>query len=275
MQQSEENKENIAREKTTVASRAASGNALESVSKEPRVIDPPPDTPGDEAALADSEVLRQEAPVEDGTSANAPQQDQTAYVTHEQDEYDSDETVSSPQENRSINLASVLEAVLFAADEPITTAKLSEIAGDVGIREVKDHIEKLNEKYAKMDCAFRIEAIAGGFLMLTLPEYKPWLSKLIKVRSESRLSAAALETLAIIAYKQPILRVDIESIRGVGAGEMIRQLIEKGLVKIVGRAEELGRPLLYGTTKKFLEVFGLNSLKDLPASDDLKNPDKK
>ena len=115
-----------------------------------------------------------------------------------------------------------------------------------------------------MGCAFRIEAAAGGFQMLTQSCFNPWLSKLIKVRSETKLSPAALETLAIVAYKQPIMRVDIESIRGVAAGEMVRQLIDKGLVKIVGRAEELGRPLLYGTTRKFLEIFGLNNLKDLP-----------
>jgi segregation and condensation protein B len=99
------------------------------------------------------------------------------------------------------------------------------------------------------------------------------LRKLVKVRSENKLSPAALETLAIIAYKQPIMRVDIEAIRGVVCGEMVRQLIDKGLVKIAGRAQVLGRPLLYGTTKRFLDVFGLNSLKDLPTAEDLKKPD--
>jgi segregation and condensation protein B len=109
--------------------------------------------------------------------------------------------------------------------------------------------------------------------MLTLSPFNTWLSKLLKVRSESKLSPAALETLAIISYKQPILRVDIEAIRGVACGEMVRQLCDKGLVKIVGRAEVLGRPLLYGTTKRFLQVFGLNSLKDLPTAEDLKKPE--
>ena len=133
-------------------------------------------------------------------------------------------------------------------------------------------VEQLNAKYEKMGCAFRIETIAGGLQMLTLPEYNAWLKKLIKVRGETKLSPAALETLAIIAYKQPMMRVDIESVRGVAVGEMVRQLIDKGLVKIVGRAEELGRPLLYGTTRKFLETFGLGSLKDLPTAEDLKKP---
>ena len=110
--------------------------------------------------------------------------------------------------------------------------------------------------------------------MMTLPAFNPWLSKLIKVRTDSKLSPAALETLAVIAYKQPIIRADVEAIRGVASGEVIRNLMYKGLVKIVGRAEILGRPMLYGTTKKFLDAFGLNSLKDLPKVDELKNPEK-
>jgi segregation and condensation protein B len=108
--------------------------------------------------------------------------------------------------------------------------------------------------------------------MLTLSPYNYWLKKLLRVRSDSKLSPAALETLAIIAYKQPVMRADIEAIRGVAAGDIIRGLCYKGLVKIVGRAEVLGRPMLYGTTRKFLELFGLNSLKDLPKIEELKKP---
>lgn len=172
-----------------------------------------------------------------------------------------------------ITTPSVIEAVLFAADEPISPSKLSEIADAPGVTETREIVDQLNEKYQQMNCAFRIEAIAGGYQMLTLSPFNTWLSKLLKVRSESKLSPAALETLAIIAYKQPILRVDIEAIRGVACGEMVRQLCDKGLVKIIGRAEVLGRPLLYGTTKRFLQVFGLNSLKDLPTAEDLKKPE--
>jgi segregation and condensation protein B len=140
-------------------------------------------------------------------------------------------------------------------------------------KQVRDCIESLNEKYEKNHSAFRIEQIAGGHQMLTLPTYNSWLKKMLKVRSDNKLSPAAMETLAIIAYKQPVIRVDIEAIRGVAVGEVIRSLMYKGLVKIVGRAEILGRPMLYGTTKKFLEVFGLNSLKDLPKAEELKKPD--
>jgi len=167
---------------------------------------------------------------------------------------------------------SVIEAVLFASDEPLSEARLSSIV-EIGVKQIRQHIENLNDKYRTNNNAFRIEQIAGGFQMLTLSAYNHWLQKLLRVRSEDKLSPAALETLAIIAYKQPVMRADIEAIRGVAVGELIRSLMYKGLVKIVGRAEVLGRPMLYGTTKKFLETFGLNSLKDLPKVEELKKPD--
>ncbi len=109
--------------------------------------------------------------------------------------------------------------------------------------------------------------------MMTLPPYNHWLKKLLRVRKDSKLTQASLETLAIIAYKQPIIRADVEAIRGVASGEVIRNLMYKGLVKIVGRAEVIGRPMLYGTTRKFLDIFGLNSLKDLPKVEELKRPE--
>lgn len=166
---------------------------------------------------------------------------------------------------------SVVEAVLFASDEPLNDARLAKIV-DGTPKQIRQHIDNLNEKYQANNNAFRIEQIAGGYQMLTLSQYNLWLKKLIRERGESKLSPAALETLAIIAYKQPVIRADIEAIRGVAAGEVLRSLCYKGLVKIVGRAEVLGRPMLYGTTKKFLEVFGLNTLRDLPKIEELKKP---
>ena len=166
---------------------------------------------------------------------------------------------------------SVVEAVLFASDEPLSAARLANIV-ETDTKQVREQIESLNEKYRTNSNAFRIEQIAGGFQMLTLSPYNHWLKKLLRVRGDSKISAAAMETLAIIAYKQPVMRADIEVIRGVAAGEVIRSLAYKGLVKIVGRAEVLGRPMLYGTTKKFLEVFGLNTFKDLPKVEELKKP---
>jgi len=168
---------------------------------------------------------------------------------------------------------SVLEAILFATDEPLTESKLAGLV-EITTKQVREGIESLNAKYAAENHAFRIEQIAGGYQMLTLNTYNFWLKKMLRARSDNKLSPAAMETLAIIAYKQPIIRADIEAIRGVAVGEVIRSLMYKGLVKITGRAEILGRPMLYGTTKKFLEIFGLNSLKDLPKAEELKNPDR-
>ncbi|MHC4345595.1 MAG: SMC-Scp complex subunit ScpB [Planctomycetota bacterium] len=165
----------------------------------------------------------------------------------------------------------VLEAVLFASDEALTAARLADIV-ETSAKQIRQYIENLNEKYKANNNAFRIEQIAGGYQMLTLSPYNLWLKKLLRVRDDSKLSPAALETLAIIAYKQPVIRADIEAIRGVAVGDIVRNLMYKGLVKIVGRAEVLGRPMLYGTTKKFLETFGLNSLKDLPKIEELKRP---
>jgi segregation and condensation protein B len=180
--------------------------------------------------------------------------------------------ITEPDPTFEPTVESVVEAVLFASDESLSPGRLAEIAGVSG-KQLRQHIENLNEKYKTNNNAFRIEQIAGGYQMQTLPGYNHWLKKLIRAREESSLSQPALETLAIIAYKQPIIRADIEAIRGVAAGEMIRNLMYKGLVKIAGRAEVLGRPMLYGTTKKFLEVFGLNSLKDLPKAEELKKPE--
>jgi segregation and condensation protein B len=172
----------------------------------------------------------------------------------------------------SPTVESVLEAILFASDEPLTDSRLAGIV-ETTAKQVRDCIEALNQKYETNQNAFRIESIAGGYQMLTLNIYNEWLKKMLRDRGDNKLSPAALETLAIIAYKQPVIRADIESIRGVAVGEVLRSLMYKGLVKIAGRAEILGRPMLYGTTKKFLEVFGLNSLKDLPKAEELKKPE--
>jgi segregation and condensation protein B len=171
-----------------------------------------------------------------------------------------------------MSVESVVEAVLFASDEPLSTSRLANIV-DTNTQQIRESVEQLNEKYKKNKNAFRIEKIAGGFQMLTLSPYNHWLKKLLRVRSEGKLSPAALETLAIISYKQPIIRADVEAIRGVAAGEVIRNLMYKGMVKVVGRAEVVGRPMLYGTTRKFLETFGLNTLKDLPKIEELKKPE--
>jgi segregation and condensation protein B len=169
-------------------------------------------------------------------------------------------------------IESVIEAILFTTDEPVTPARIVKIADLSSAKQVSDAVKYLNTRYEQANSAFRIEKIAGGYQMLTHKIYNNWLRRLIRVRTETKLTQASLETLAIVAYKQPIIRADVEAIRGVSSGEMIRGLMSKGLVKIAGRAEVLGRPMQYGTTRKFLETFGLNSLRDLPKADELKKP---
>src|SRR3972149_1828306 len=141
----------------------------------------------------------------------------------------------------------IIESLIFAAEEPITLRKLVDIIGDIDGVQVLEAITQLKNDYER-------------------------IAKLRKKSGETKLSQAALETLAIIAYKQPILRADLESIRGVQSGQIIRLLMEKDLVKVVGREESLGHPLLYGTTKRFLEYFGLKDLKDLPNIEELEAP---
>ena len=162
-----------------------------------------------------------------------------------------------------VNLGA-LEALLLTTHHPLTAGRIAEVLDLRTTKPVRKAIKALNETYASTDRSFRIEQVAGGYQILTLPEFGDLLKKFHQKEVDAKLTKAAIETLAIIAYKQPILRADVESIRGVACGETIRSLMEKHLVKIAGRAEEPGRPILYGTTKRFLELFGLNSVKDLP-----------
>jgi segregation and condensation protein B len=158
--------------------------------------------------------------------------------------------------------------MLMASDRPLTEFRIAELLGLSGkgsSKKVVAALEELNAHYAESGRAFRAERLAGGWQMLTLPAFGPILHRLHDDRQQSRLSQPALETLAIIAYRQPIMRAEIEAIRGVASGEVLRSLLERRLVKIVGRAEELGRPMLYGTTREFLKVFGLAAIDDLPA----------
>lgn len=165
-----------------------------------------------------------------------------------------------------------LEAALLLADEPLTVRRLADAAGLADAAEVRACVERLQALYDADGTAFQVEEIAGGYQLLTRPRYHTWLARLKRTGHELRLSPAALETLAVIAYKQPIMRAEVEKVRGVAAGEVIRQLMEKGLVKVAGRHDSLGRPQLYGTAKKFLQAFGLNTLNDLPEVESLRRP---
>lgn len=185
-----------------------------------------------------------------------------------------DATAGHASSEPALSTESIVEAILLATDSPVGAARIANVIGDVTPGQVKECIGRLNTRYEQTGASFRIEEIAKGYQILTLPEYNVWLRKLLKVRSETKLSQAALETLAVVAYRQPVLRARIEEIRGVQVGEVLQRLREMNLAKIVGRAEELGRPLLYGTTKRFLEVFGLASLEELPKVEELTPPEK-
>ena len=156
-----------------------------------------------------------------------------------------------------------LESVLFLAREPLSSRKLAQYAEITEVNRVRRLLRELNQIYSEQPCAFQVVEVAGGFQLRTRSQFAPWLIRLQEVPIEIRLSSTAMETLAIIALKQPVLRSSVESIRGTQCGEMIRQLMEKNLVKIVGRSDDLGRPFLYGTTKYFLQVFGLKNLEEL------------
>jgi segregation and condensation protein B len=166
----------------------------------------------------------------------------------------------------------MVEAVLLVADEPLPARRLAKAAGLADAAEARRAVHKLQELYDLDGSAFQVEELAGGFQLLTRAPYHRWLVRLRSSSEELRLSGAARETLAIVAYRQPIMRADIEVIRGVQCGETLRLLMEKGLLRIAGRHDSLGRPVLYGTTKKFLQVFGLKSLNDLPQVAELPSP---
>lgn len=227
--------------------------------------------PTEQDPAAGTEELAQEPIAQVADESQEPKASDQPSEAESEDEDEEPEEPEAPDEIEA-TMESVVEAVLFASDEPVKALRLCDIAEAGSVKQIRQCVKSLNQKYRAGGFAFRIEKIAGGYQMMTLPMFNHWLSKLIKVRTDNKLSPAALETLAIIAYKQPIIRADVEAIRGVASGEVIRNLMYKGLVKIVGRAEVLGRPMQYGTSKKFLEVFGLNSIKDLPNVEELKNP---
>jgi segregation and condensation protein B len=170
-------------------------------------------------------------------------------------------------------LKEILEALFFASDEPLTLRQVNEILGDldendrprrISEESILKAIEELNRELEETNRAFRIVKVAGGYQFATLPRFAHWLGKMVRERSKRKLSQSALESLAVIAYKQPVTKPEIEAIRGVNADYVLHSLLERNLVTIVGRAATPGRPLLYGTTREFLKHFGLNDLSELP-----------
>ena len=167
----------------------------------------------------------------------------------------------------------IVEALIFGSDEPLTPRQIQEIlwSAENGApryrmreEEIMGYIRDLNAEYVKVGRSFRIIQVAGGFQFATMPDFAEWLGRMVKEKAKRKLSQATLESLSVIAYKQPVTKPELEAIRGVNADYAIHKLMERGLVTIVGRAATPGRPLLYGTTPEFLKHFGLNDLSELP-----------
>jgi segregation and condensation protein B len=167
------------------------------------------------------------------------------------------------------NLDNIVLALLFSAEEPLSVRKITAITEGVSASDVKDAVERWRKRLDDEAWSIVLEKVAGGYQLSSRPEYAAFIARLYSGRRKLRLSKAALETLAIIAYKQPITRAEIENVRGVGCGGVVGNLMERGLIKITGKAKVLGSPFLYGTTPEFLEYLGLYSLKDLPSAEEL------
>ena len=169
------------------------------------------------------------------------------------------------------NYPSIIEALLFASDTPLSINKLKAVMDELSDDKIKGLVEALNRKYEENNQSFTIREIAEGYQMYTRPEYAPWINQLYSLKKAQRLSHAGLETLAIIAYRQPVVKSTIDQIRGVDSGGVIHTLLERKFITILGREESAGRPLIYGTTEEFLVYFGLKDLKDLPRIEELES----
>ena len=162
-----------------------------------------------------------------------------------------------------------IQALIFCAPAPVAIEDLQKclseaLQRDVSISDVLESIEEINERFAQEAFAFQIYAIGGGYQFLTKPDYQEAIGLFLKQKSKRKLSTSSLETLAIIAYKQPISKSGVEQIRGVSCDYAVHKLLEKELIEIKGTADPIGRPIIYGTTQKFMDYFGINHLKDLP-----------
>ena len=194
---------------------------------------------------------------------NAPKTEELQEVKEEQNQT---EQKPKPEENilSRQDFKNIIETLLFITDRPLSAPKVNQVAeiGDLAL--TRDIIKEIQTDYANSGRAVQVLEVGGGFQMCTKPEYGRWVRKLYNEKMSTRLSPAALETLAIIAYKQPVTRAEIEVIRGVDISGPLEKLLDRGLVKIAGKKEVAGRPLVYATTEQFLRVFGLNHLSELP-----------
>ena len=169
------------------------------------------------------------------------------------------------------NVKSVIEALLFASEKPLTIEQVKKVLGNLESNEIRKILDELKSEYAEDNRGICITEVAGGFQMITSPNFATFLKKLYKERHLERLSKPALETLAIIAYKQPLTKLEIESLRNVNVDGVMKNLLDKTLIRICGRKKAPGRPFVFGTTRQFLEYFGLKSLDELPKMEDFSN----
>ncbi|HEU4684984.1 MAG TPA: SMC-Scp complex subunit ScpB [Nitrospira sp.] len=174
------------------------------------------------------------------------------------------EVVAMEEDRDAPAMTAILEALLFVSSEPVPVARLASTIGNVSKAEVEQALKHLKSRLEEEDRGIQLVQVAGGYRLVTKPDCAPWLKRLDKAKAAQKLSRSALESLAIIAYKQPLVRAEIEEIRGVETSGVLRTLLERKLVRIVGRKEVPGRPIMYGTTKFFLEHFGLQDLSQLP-----------
>ncbi|MCQ2410299.1 MAG: SMC-Scp complex subunit ScpB [Elusimicrobiaceae bacterium] len=171
---------------------------------------------------------------------------------------------SAPELVQTDDLKKMVETLLFITDRPVKPSRLVDIIDGTDVKSVREVIQTLQDEYTAQGRAMQIVEIGGGFQMATKPEYGRWVRKLYNEKMTTKLSPAALETLAIIAYKQPITRAEMEAIRGVDVAGPLERLLERSLVRVVGKKDTIGRPMVYGTTDEFLRMFGLNKLSELP-----------
>jgi len=162
-----------------------------------------------------------------------------------------------------------IEALLFASDTPLSVKRISSLIGEESLKDIRKAIDSLKKFYSETQRSFTIVEVAGGYQIATLPEFSSLISRLFKGKRKSRLSQPALETLAIVAYKQPISRMQIEAIRGVNCDGVLTTLMDRELITISGRGDGVGRPYLYSTTRKFLEYLGLKDYRDLPSLEEI------
>ena len=166
------------------------------------------------------------------------------------------------------DLANIIESLLFVADAPLSIDALKKVVEEAETKDIRQAVDELMAAYRERQGGFALYEVAGGYQFRTRPEYKEYIGRMLQP-SPQRLSRAAMETLSIVAYHQPVLRSEVEHIRGVNSGNTLRILLERKLIRVLGRREIPGRPLVYGTSKKFLESFDLKDLKDLPAPDEI------